>query len=190
VAGGGRHGRLIAVHRCDAEGVLAALDLPVPLDVPARSLTVRRAVDADLAALMALLADDPVSASRGDVASAADESAYRAALLELLADPANEVVVGADDDGTPLAMAQLTRIPGLARRGATRLLVEAVRVRSDHRSAGIGGALMRWVTGTAAPALGASLVQLTSDEARTDAHRFYERLGFVGSHRGFKLPVT
>jgi GNAT superfamily N-acetyltransferase len=84
---------------------------------------------------------------------------------------------------------QLTHIPGMARRGSIRLLVEAVRVSSSHRSSGIGTAMMRWVTETAAPSMGASLVQLTSDEARKDAHRFYERLGFVGSHRGFKLRV-
>jgi GNAT superfamily N-acetyltransferase len=84
---------------------------------------------------------------------------------------------------------QLTRIPGMARQGSTRLLVEAVRVRSDLRSGGIGGAMMRWVTDVAAPALGVSLVQLTSDAARTDAHRFYERLGFTGSHVGFKYRV-
>jgi GNAT superfamily N-acetyltransferase len=77
----------------------------------------------------------------------------------------------------------------MARRGARRLLVEAVRVRTDLRSAGIGSAAMRWVGEQAAPALGAAMVQLTSDAARTDAHRFYERLGYVGSHRGFKLAV-
>ena len=72
---------------------------------------------------------------------------------------------------------------------ARRLLVEAVRVRSDLRSSGIGSAVMRWVGDAAAPALGAAMVQLTSDAARTDAHRFYERLGYVGSHRGFKYTV-
>jgi hypothetical protein len=34
--------------------------------------------------------------------------------------------------------------------------------------------------------LGAPLVQLTSDAARSDAHRFYLRLGFIDSHVGFK----
>ena len=87
------------------------------------------------------------------------------------------------------AMLQLTRIPGLARRGATRLLVEAVRVGSAHRSAGLGTAMLRWAMGPAAEATGSALVQLTSDEQRVDAHRFYERLGFVGSHRGFKHAV-
>lgn len=99
------------------------------------------------------------------------------------------LLVAEDPSGAVVAMLQLTRIPGLARRGATRLLVEAVRVRADRRSAGVGGALLGWVTDVAAPALGAGLVQLTSDAARTDAHRFYERLGFVGSHVGFKRVV-
>lgn len=57
------------------------------------------------------------------------------------------------------------------------------------RSSGIGGAMMRWVADAAAPALDATLVQLTSDAARVDAHRFYERLGYARSHVGFKLRV-
>ena len=49
--------------------------------------------------------------------------------------------------------------------------------------------MVGWVQGVAAPAVGATLVQLTSDAGRADAHAFYERLGFVGSHRGFKYQV-
>ena len=138
---------------------------------------------------MALLSDDPISASRGDRAEEAGTAAYASALAEILTDTSNELVVGVDGRDRVVATMQLTRIPGMARRGATRLLIEAVRVSSAHRSSGIGGAMMRWVTEVAAPATGAGLVQLTSDEARTEAHRFYERLGFVGSHRGFKYQV-
>lgn len=36
---------------------------------------------------------------------------------------------------------------------------------------------------------GATLVQLTSDKRRADAHRFYERLGYVATHEGFKLEL-
>ena len=39
------------------------------------------------------------------------------------------------------------------------------------------------------PDLGASLVQLTSDNTRADAHRFYERLGFARTHVGYKMPL-
>ncbi|MCS5716095.1 GNAT family N-acetyltransferase [Herbiconiux sp. CPCC 205716] len=169
--------------------MLTDLDLPAALATPDGAVTLRRADVGDLDALMRLLADDAVSASRGDLADAADAPAYRAGLVDTLGDPSNDllVVVGADEE--VVAMMQLTRIPGLARRGATRVLIEAVRVSSARRSSGIGSAMMRWSTQVAAPALGAALVQLTSDEARTDAHRFYERLGFVGSHRGFKFRV-
>lgn len=166
--------------------MLADLRLPLPLTA---NLILRRARIDDLPALVHLLSDDPVSAGRGDRSDVADIPLYERALAELIADAANEVLVVVDDVDEPVATMQLTRIPGMARRGATRLLVEAVRVSSTRRSHGIGSAMMRWVIGTAAQATGSSLVQLTSDEARTEAHRFYERLGFVGSHRGFKYRV-
>ena len=169
--------------------MILSLDLPVTLSTTTQELTLRRASEGDLRALMLLLADDPISAARGDMAQESDADAYRSALAAIVTDPSNELLVAVNGTGELLATMQLTRIPGMARRGSTRLLVEAVRVRSDSRSSGIGSAMMRWVIRSAAPAVEASLVQLTSDEARQDAHRFYERLGFVGSHRGFKYRV-
>ena len=83
---------------------------------------------------------------------------------------------------------QLTILPGLSRQGATRGLVEAVRVASSARGGGLGTQLLTWAV-EAARADGCALVQLTTDASRTDAHRFYERLGFVGSHLGFKLAL-
>lgn len=169
--------------------MLPDLRLPAPLDArTGTELLLRDATPDDLDALIAMLADDEVSASRGDVADASDRPAYAAGLDAVLADPSNALLVATVDDAVVGTM-QLTRIPGMARRGSTRLTVEAVRVRADMRSAGIGGAMMRWVVGVAAPALGVSLVQLTSDKARVDAHRFYERLGFARSHEGFKYRV-
>lgn len=106
----------------------------------------------------------------------------------MLADGSNDLLV-AEHDGAVVGTFQLTRIPGMSRRGATRLLVEAVRVSSRLRSSGVGSALMRWVTDVAAVDLGTPMVQLTSDAQRVDAHRFYERLGFAGSHKGFKYSV-
>ncbi|WNY32991.1 GNAT family N-acetyltransferase [Curtobacterium flaccumfaciens] len=167
-------------------------DLALPVRLPARSgeVTLRNATEADLDALMALLSDDPISAARGDVAAPEDRPQYADSLRSIVDDPANALLVAEDADGRLVGTLQLTRIPGMARRGATRLLVEAVRVSSALRSGGIGSALMRWVTDVAAPELGTPLVQLTSDAARTDAHRFYERLGFTGSHVGFKYRVS
>jgi GNAT superfamily N-acetyltransferase len=170
--------------------MLAALDLPARLATSGSVVTARRAVADDLAAIVRLLSDDPVSAARGDVADDSDEVHYRRALGAILADPGNDLVVVVDDDQAVIGTLQLTSIPGMARRGSSRLLVEAVRVDSGRRSGGVGGALMTWVVDEAAPALGCSIVQLTSDRARTDAHRFYERLGFVPSHTGFKYVVS
>ncbi len=166
--------------------MLAALSLPAPLETRPGVVTLRRASTEDVDALAELLADDPFSASRGDVAAASDRQVYLHALQEILREPSNELLIGVDTTGVPVAMMQLTRIPGMGRRGTTRLLIEAVHVRTDRRSSGIGGAMMRWATGQAAASLGVGLVELTSDAARADAHRFYERLGFAPSHVGFK----
>ena len=81
---------------------------------------------------------------------------------------------------------QLTFIPGLSYRGAERTLVEAVRVESSLRGQGIGKAMMQWVV-EESRRRGCRLVQLTSHEDRKEAHRFYESLGFRGTHLGMKL---
>lgn len=167
--------------------MIAALALPV--DLPQPGHTLRRATADDLPALIALLVDDPVATARGETDAPEASGDYRVALDDAIADPSNEILVAVDGRDAVVATMQLTRIPGLARRGATRLLVEAVRVGAAHRSAGLGTAMLRWAMGPAAEATGSALVQLTSDEQRVDAHRFYERLGFEGSHRGFKHRV-
>lgn len=169
--------------------MLDALPLPHPLDSRVGPALLRRATPDDTDQLISLLANDPISAARGDAASEEDRSAYASALLEILEEPSNDLLV-VEHEGAVVGTLQLTSIPGMARRGSRRLLVEAVRVRSDLRSSGIGTAVMRWVSDVAASALNTALVQLTSDAARTDAHRFYERLGYVGSHVGFKYHVA
>ncbi|WP_203136121.1 GNAT family N-acetyltransferase [Microbacterium sp. JZ31] len=167
--------------------MIEALTLPVTLAARDGEFSVRAAESADLDVLVALIANDPVSAARGDTASPDDLDAYARGLEAVQADPRNVQLV-AERDGVVIGTLQLTLIPGISRRGAARLQVEAVRVRDDQRSAGIGRALMRWV-GDVAPTLGARLVQLTSDAQRVDAHRFYERLGYEASHVGYKLHV-
>lgn len=83
---------------------------------------------------------------------------------------------------------QLTVVPGLSRRGSTRSIIEGVRVHADERGSGLGTLLIEWAVDSSQEQ-GCQLVQLTSDVTRTDAHRFYERLGFEATHVGFKLPL-
>ncbi|UOE43226.1 GNAT family N-acetyltransferase [Agromyces larvae] len=169
--------------------MLNALDLPASLSPTIPDAVLRTARPDDVDAIIRLLTDDDLTVARGHGADTVDRAAYLRGLESVIGDPANTIVVADHPVDGVVGTMQLTVIPGMTRGGATRLHIEAVRVRSDLRSAGIGGAMMRWVTEVAAPRLGVALVQLTSDDRRVDAHRFYERLGFAGSHRGFKYAV-
>ncbi|GJF34440.1 GNAT family acetyltransferase [Kitasatospora sp. NE20-6] len=145
---------------------------------------IRPATCADLPAVVALLADDPLGAARE---TPDDLAPYRAAFARITADPQQHLVV-AERGGRTVGTLQLTLVPCLARRGATRAIIEAVRVHAEERGRGLGGHLVGWAVERARE-LGADLVQLTSDASRTDAHRFYERLGFTASHVGFKRAL-
>lgn len=149
-------------------------------------VVLRRATPADLPALVELLADDPLGRER-EIPGGDGLSAYRAAFDAIDGDPAHLLVV-ADSGGVVVGTMQLTFIPGLSRRGATRAQIEAVRVRAGHRGSGLGGAMIGWSVDEARRR-GCGLVQLTTDKARSDAHRFYGRLGFEASHEGFKLVL-
>ncbi|WP_424212784.1 GNAT family N-acetyltransferase [Streptomyces sp. BI20] len=164
---------------------------PGPLPTPDASptpgedeLLIRPAVEADLPAVVAMLADDTLGASREDPS---DLAPYRRAFLALAADP-NQHLVVAERAGRVVGTLQLTVIPGLSLKGTTRGLIEGVRVHADERGNGLGSRFIAWAV-EKSRAEGCAVVQLTSDKSRVDAHRFYERLGFTGSHLGFKLKL-
>ncbi|WP_252341981.1 GNAT family N-acetyltransferase [Rhodococcus sp. 14-2483-1-2] len=156
-----------------------AFDLP-----DGSTCVVREAVASDLESIVALLVDDPLGVMRE---CADDMGRYRAAFEDIYSDPRNLQVVVVHGDAV-VATLQLTLVPGLARGGALRAQIEAVRVAARWRGRGLGGALIRWAIAEA-ERRGCALVQLTSDVSRTDAHRFYTRLGFVDSHVGYKLAL-
>jgi ribosomal protein S18 acetylase RimI-like enzyme len=149
-------------------------------------IVIRAAARGDVPAIVALLADDPLGAARENAAEPLPE-AYWQAFDQIAAQPGNSLLV-AEREGAVVGCLQLTIIPGLSRHGMTRGLVEAVRVSTACRGLGIGEALLRRAI-EMSRAAGCGLVQLTSDNTRRDAHRFYERLGFVASHAGFKLTL-
>jgi len=147
-------------------------------------LEIRPATADDVMAIVAMLADDPLGAQRE---SPDDPTPYLAALERLASDPNQHLVVAVREDRV-VGTLQLTVIPGLSRRGAVRSIIEAVRIHADERGSGLGTQLIEWAIDESRRQ-GCQLVQLTSDNTRTDAHRFYERLGFTASHVGFKLPL-
>lgn len=148
-------------------------------------LMIRSATPDDIPAIVEMLADDPLGAQRE---SPDDLTPYHRAFERLASDPNQHLVVATREDGRPVGTLQLTVIPGLSRRGSTRSVIEAVRVHAGERGSGLGTRLIEWAV-EESRRQGCQLVQLTSDATRTDAHRFYERLGFTGSHIGFKLKL-
>jgi len=150
------------------------------------ALSIRAAHGHDVAAIVALLADDPLGRGREDLADPLPE-AYVRAFDGIATQPGNFLFV-AELAGAVVGCLQLTVIPGLSRRGMTRGLIEGVRVAASRRSQGIGERLVRHAIDAAREA-GCGLVELTSDRSRIAAHRFYERLGFHASHVGMKLVL-
>ncbi|HYM72977.1 MAG TPA: GNAT family N-acetyltransferase [Stellaceae bacterium] len=149
-------------------------------------LDIRPARREDVPAIVALLADDPLGSKREDPADPLP-AGYWQAFDDIGAVPGNFLLV-AEAAGIVVGCLQLTVIPGLSRRGMRRGLIEAVRVGAAQRGRGLGERLIRHAI-EIARAEGCGLVQLTSDRSRTEAHRFYERLGFVASHVGMKREL-
>ncbi|MFC4335074.1 GNAT family N-acetyltransferase [Salininema proteolyticum] len=147
-------------------------------------IDIRRAVEADIAPIVAMLTDDAIGSTRE---SPDDLSAYRSAFAAIDSDP-SEFLAVAERDGEIVGTLQLSFLPGMSRGGALRAQIEGVRVAGTARGQGLGGTLIRWAVDEARRR-GCVLVQLTSDKKRSDAHRFYDRLGFEATHEGYKLAL-
>lgn len=145
--------------------------------------TIREATAGDLSAIVALLADDTIGRSRER--DPTELAAYAAAFEAIAGDPAHRLVVLVHE-GRVAGCLQLSIIPGLSRGGMQRGQIEGVRVARELRGTGAGSSLIRWAIDESRR-LGCGMVQLTTDKQRTEAHRFYERLGFTASHEGMKL---
>ena len=149
-------------------------------------VTFRRAQASDLPAIIALLADDVLGQQREDASSPPNRKYVEA--FHAIDTDHNQLQVVATHGDEVIGTLQLSFIPGLARQGAWRGQIEGVRIAAAHRGSGLGQQMFEWAIAQCR-ARGCNLVQLTTDRERPDAHRFYERLGFVGSHIGYKLAL-
>jgi ribosomal protein S18 acetylase RimI-like enzyme len=148
------------------------------------SITIRRARRDDVGAIVAMLADDPLGSGRERLEDPLPSSYFRA-FEQVQRDPNLQLVV-AEDGGAVVGCLQLCILPGLSSQGASRGLIEDVRVASSLRSRGVGEQLVRWAVAQAR-AKGCKLVELLTHSTRVDAQRFYVRLGFQPSHVGMTL---
>jgi ribosomal protein S18 acetylase RimI-like enzyme len=149
------------------------------------SVTIRRARRGDVGIIVAMLADDPLGSRRERLEDPLPPS-YFAAFDALEGDPNINLVVAEDADGTVVGCLQLCVLPGLSSQGASRALIEDVRVAAHCRSRGIGEQLVQWAVAQAR-AKNCKLVELLTHHTRVDAQRFYKRLGFTPSHVGMTL---
>jgi ribosomal protein S18 acetylase RimI-like enzyme len=149
------------------------------------SLTIRRARRDDVGIIVAMLADDPLGSARERLEDPLPPP-YVRAFDALDRDPNIQLMVAEDGEGAVVGCLQLCILPGLSSQGASRGLIEDVRVASRCRSRGIGEQLVQWAV-AAARGRGCKLVELLTHNSRVDAQRFYRRLGFQPSHIGMTL---
>ena len=148
-------------------------------------VTVRPVRREDVAVIVGMLANDPLGGARERIEDPLPPSYYKA--FEAVArDPNIQLVVAEDGEGVVVGCLQLCILPGLSSLGASRGLIEDVRVASHCRSRGIGEQLVQWAVAEAR-GRGCKLVELLTHHTRVDAQRFYERLGFARSHVGMTV---
>jgi GNAT superfamily N-acetyltransferase len=151
-----------------------------------QDVSFRLAVRDDLPSIVRMLADDDLGNQRERYEIPLPES-YYSAFAQIDNDSNHELIV-AEQDGEVIGSLHLMFLPSVSFQGGLRAQVESVRVDRRFQSQGIGSEMMRWATDRAKQR-GAHVVQLTTHKTRVDAHRFYERLGFKGSHLGMKLSL-
>jgi GNAT superfamily N-acetyltransferase len=149
-------------------------------------LLFRNAREKDVPTIVRMLADDFLGEQREQLEDPLPQS-YLNAFREINADPNNEIIV-AELDGQVVGTLQLTFTPSLSYQGGKRCTVESVRVDNAHRGKSIGREMMLWAIDLAMEK-GCVSMQLTTNNERTDAHRFYKNLGFTASHTGMKLSL-
>src|SRR5450631_745043 len=146
------------------------------------SVTIRRARRDDVGVIVGMLADDPLGSARERLEDPLPPSYFRA-FEALERDPNIRLVVAEDGEGAVVGCLQLCILPGLSSQGASRGLIEDVRVATHCRSRGIGEQMVQWAVAEAR-VRGCKLVELLTHHTRVDAQRFYKRLGFQPSHVG------
>ena len=144
----------------------------------------RHATEADLPRIVELLAQLSLDESREELGPPLPETCRRA-FQQIQADP-NQRLLVAEAGGRVVGTASLLIVPNLSHQGRPYAIVENVVVDATERGAGYGELLLRHAMEEARRA-GCYKLSLTSNKRRTEAHRFYGRLGFQATHEGFRI---
>jgi GNAT superfamily N-acetyltransferase len=146
-----------------------------------KELLIRKATSEDVPTILALLIDDDLGKLHGDGSLEVYENAF-----QTISRDANQILAVAVLNSKIVGCLQITFIPGLARKGMWWAQIEGVRIARSLRGRGLGTELIEWAIAQCKER-GCGLMQLLADKSRTEAHRFYESLGFKANHQGFRL---
>jgi ribosomal protein S18 acetylase RimI-like enzyme len=148
------------------------------------NLTFRRATIDDLPKIVEMLADDFLGKQRERFQIPLPDD-YVRAFEEINADENNDLIV-VEQNGETIGTLQLTFIPSISFQGGRRAQIESVRVVENRRGQGIGKKMFEWAI-RRAEQKSCRMIQLSTNNDRAEAQRFYENLGFKASHVGMKL---
>ncbi|MDI7864407.1 GNAT family N-acetyltransferase [Rhizobiaceae bacterium n13] len=154
--------------------------------MPPANILIREAREADLPEIVAMFAADALG-GHGDTTAPEAAGDYLRAFRAIDASP-DQLLFVSERDGQVVGTFQAIVTTSMSGRGSSSMIIEAVQTRPDVRGQGIGAVMIGFCI-EKAKREGIRLVQLTSNAARKDAHRFYERLGFRASHLGFKMSL-
>ncbi len=150
-------------------------------------LTFREVSKNDLPILIKMMADDKLASKQEDISKSINQS-YLSAFSKIKADPNNDLIVAVSDDEI-IGKMQLTYIRYLGHMGAQTCIIAGVRVDKQYRGQGLGSEIVKWGI-ERAKSKGCNSIKLTSNKQRTDAIRFYKKLGFDATHEGFRLMLN
>jgi len=148
------------------------------------NLSHRKAKKEDLAKLIELLSDDELGSKREGCFKQNKESYEKA--FKLIDQDSNQYLMAVFEDGELVGTCHATLVPSITYMGKPRCAIEALRVFSNKRSRGIGHWIIREAINWGR-ANNAKIFQLTADKKRARVQKFYESLGFVHTHHGYKM---
>ncbi len=149
-------------------------------------IIIREATIDDLPQIIKLMADDFLGSQREEYKIPLPKC-YINAFENILKDK-NNILLVVCDGKTVLGNLQITFTQYLSHKGSLRATIENVRVVKDKRNFGIGTQLMSYAIHLAKER-NCLMIQLTTNKTRSDAQRFYKRLGFQNTHEGMKLNL-
>lgn len=147
-------------------------------------VTIRRAEEKDIPRILELydeLALPPVPSPPEGYSVTVK---YRKAFAGILASAGHQLIV-AEEKGRVVGSLALIVVPSLGHGGKPWMGIENVIVDSRGRRLGVGKMMMDYALAEAKKA-GCYKMQLISDKRRTEAHKFYEAIGYTGSGVGFR----